>query len=73
MLEVLYVIGVFVLSAILLYFVFWLYILLPMEMANDRNRSPVAWVLVSIALSPVAAILLLLFFGEAEKSDRVGL
>lgn len=51
----------------LLYFVIWLsiwiVILLPARMAKERGRSAVFWVLVSVACSPLVAILLLWVLG----------
>ena len=47
-----------------LYFTVWLFILLPAEMAQERGRSAVGWVLVSILFSPVLACLLLWLIDE---------
>ncbi len=47
-----------------LFFVFWLYILLPAGMANDRGRSAFGWVLLSILFSPILACLLLWLLGD---------
>lgn len=44
----------------------WFIILLPMEMANSRNRSAFGWVLVSVFFSPLLAILLLWLIGPAN-------
>ncbi len=44
-------------------------IVLPAEMAKERNRSPVTWVLVSLLFSPLAALLLLYALGPAEAGD----
>ncbi len=49
-----------------LYFVVWVYILLPAGMAERRNRSQFLWVLVSLIGSPILACLLLLLFGDSE-------
>ncbi|MBT8424377.1 MAG: hypothetical protein KJO67_05335 [Silicimonas sp.] len=48
-------------------FVFWLYILLPAQMAGNRNRSALIWVLISLVGSPLLAVLLLIALGDAEK------
>jgi hypothetical protein len=53
--------GVFV-----LYLLIWLFILLPIEMAQARNRSAVVWVLVSLLLSPFVAIIALALLGSAS-------
>lgn len=47
--------------------VLWLYIILPMQMAEERNRSQLGWVLVSLFFSPFAAIILLWLMGDAEE------
>ena len=47
----------------MLWFGVWLVILLPAGMAEDRNRSALLWVLVSLFGSPVLAILLLMALG----------
>ena len=46
-------------------FFVWLVIIVPINMARNRDRSPVIWVLVSIFLSPLVAIGLLLVLGDA--------
>ncbi|MFK7868275.1 MAG: hypothetical protein AB8B58_03425 [Roseobacter sp.] len=57
-------IGIFGIA--LLIILVWLYIILPMEMANRRHRSPTVWVLISFVGSPLLAILLLIALGPAE-------
>ncbi len=56
-----------------LYFAFWLFILLPAEMAEARGRSALGWVLVSLFCSPFLAVFLLWLIGEhphlAEYED----
>ena len=47
-----------------LWFVLWLYVLLPVDMARNRNRSAFIWVLISLLGSPILAVLLLLALGE---------
>ena len=49
-----------------LFFVLWLYILLPAGMAERRNRSQLIWVLISFFGSPFLACLLLLALGDAD-------
>ena len=44
--------------------VIWLVLILPWQMAEKRDRSGFLWVVISIMLSPVVAILLLLALGE---------
>lgn len=51
------------------WFIVWLYILLPAEMAQDRNRSALVWVLVSIFMSPILSIFLLWLMGPVEAAD----
>ena len=59
------VITVIVMLA-LMYFGVWLYVLLPADMARDRNRDPLIWALISIVGSPLLAILLLIALGDAK-------
>lgn len=47
-------------------FFFGFCIFLPASMARTRGRSAVLWVLVSLFLSPLLAILLLLVLGDAQ-------
>jgi len=47
-----------------LYFMFWLFILLPAGMATNRGRSAVGWVMVSVLFSPILACLLLWLLGN---------
>ncbi len=42
-----------------IYIVFFLYVKIPMEMAEDRGRDPYKWLIVSIFFSPLVAIFLL--------------
>jgi hypothetical protein len=53
-------------GAFVLYLVIWLFILLPIGMARARNRSSVVWVLVSLILSPLVAIIALALLGAAS-------
>ncbi|ADE85036.1 hypothetical protein [Rhodobacter capsulatus] len=52
-------------SLFLLWFVLWVVILLPARMARKRGRSAVGWVLVSLILSPLVAIVLLVLLGRS--------
>ena len=47
-----------------LWFAVWLFIQLPYQMANARQRDGIAWVLVSLFGSPLVAIFLLLVLGR---------
>jgi hypothetical protein len=60
--------GIFavVFGLLALWLCIWLYILLPADMAERRNRSKLIWVLVSLFGSPILACLLLLALGDAE-------
>ncbi len=44
--------------------VLWLYVLLPVGMARNRNRSAFIWVLIGLFGSPILAVLLLLALGK---------
>lgn len=55
-----------IIGLIALFFVLWLYILLPAGMADRRSRSQLIWVLISLVGSPILACLLLLALGDAE-------
>jgi len=55
-----------ILYVVTIFFGLWLYILLPADMAERRNRSQLIWVLISIFGSPILACLLLLVLGDAE-------
>lgn len=46
----------------------WLFISLPFRMAEDRFRSGVFWVLVSVIFSPFVSILLLWLLDEKTDS-----
>lgn len=59
--------GIFAILALLfvLWFALWLCVLLPADMARNRNRSAVIWVLISLCGSPLLAVLLLLALGNS--------
>ncbi|WP_390914819.1 hypothetical protein [Pseudosulfitobacter sp. SM2401] len=51
-------------------FLIWLCIFVPLKMARNRNRSGLGWVLISVLVSPLVAIVALLAMGPAEdKTD----
>ena len=53
-----------------LFVVIWLYIILPAQMAETRNRSTVIWMLISLVGSPLLAILLLLVLGNVPSNEE---
>ena len=53
-------------SALVIWVVIWLFILLPARMARERKRSATIWVLISFVGSPALAILLLIALGDAN-------
>lgn len=46
---------------------FLFYIMVPARMASARNRSTLAWVLVSLFGSPILAVFLLLLLGARRS------
>ncbi len=58
----------FLFAIIGLAFVIWLWIIVPMNMAQNRNRSALIWVLIAIVGSPLLAILLLYALGDAPTA-----
>ncbi|NBT33506.1 MAG: hypothetical protein EBT13_16845 [Rhodobacteraceae bacterium] len=58
------------LPIIALIFAVWLAIFLPLALARKRNRRGWVWVLISLLLSPIAAILLLFALGAAEEDGH---
>jgi hypothetical protein len=60
--------AVFIIGGAL--FAFWLYILLPANMAAARGRSAFGWVLLSLLFSPILACLLLMLLGNNPNSRR---
>lgn len=60
-----------VLTVILLivgiWFLWWIYITVPMEMARARNRDAAGWLLVSIFASPIVAIFFLWMLGPKTE------
>jgi hypothetical protein len=69
--EILGPLLVLIIGMFALYIVVWFYIILPMEMADERGRSKAIWVLISILMSPFLAIFLLWLLGNAPwKNER---
>lgn len=54
--------AVFILLIILLYYVY--------EMASERGRSLLFWIVFSVFLTPVLSIILLACIGETEEKRR---
>ena len=52
-----------VIQLLVLIFVFWLYIIVPAQMAGRRDRSVIGWVLISVIFSPLIAIIALMVLG----------
>lgn len=61
-----------VVGFLVLWFMLWLFILLPAKMARERNRDALIWVLISLFGSPILAILLLIALGDAPGDGRRG-
>lgn len=53
---------------LILWVTLWLYIFLPADMARQRGRSAVGWVLFSLICSPILAIFLLLVLGRSREA-----
>lgn len=62
---------ILILALVALFVVFWFYVLLPMQMAGNRNRNKLGWVLVSLFFSPVIAIIGLLLLGDAPEQSML--
>lgn len=56
-------------GVVAIWFVLWLWILLPARMAEARGRSAVAWVLLSFIFSPFFSIFFLFLLGDAGKRN----
>lgn len=56
-----------VLLLISIWFLWWIAITVPMEMARARNRDAAGWVIVSIFCSPLAAIFFLWILGTKTE------
>lgn len=66
MIDLLFAVAGLATAILVIWSLFWVVVEVPRDMAKERNRDPVAWVLVSIFGSPVLAIFLLWLLGEAE-------
>ncbi len=55
---------------IILIFILWLYIILPIKMAKKRGRSAIGWVLLFWIISPLWGIILLLVLGDSKQKIR---
>ena len=53
-------------AAAAIVFVVWLCVIVPMNMAKNRGRSVVVWVLVALFLSPFISIIALYAMGDAD-------
>jgi hypothetical protein len=53
----------------MLFYIVWLSVLLPSNMARQRRRDPMVWVFISIVGSPPLAILLLMALGDAPTKE----
>jgi len=47
----------------ILFIIYWLYIGITKSMAENRNRDPLGWVLLSIIVSPLLTWIILLIVG----------
>jgi len=59
-------IFIYLLYFLLIAFTVWLFILLPAQMASNRNRHPFIWVLISLLGTPILAILRLMALGNRK-------
>ena len=57
----------FVLMMVFLIIAFRFWILLPMSMAGARGRSALGWLFISLAFSPLFAVVMLMVLGEARR------
>jgi hypothetical protein len=53
-----------------LWIVWWVFVAIPYEMATERGRDGLAWVLVSLFGSPFLAIVLLWYVGELQEEGH---
>lgn len=60
--------GFFLLIGIVALLVLWLFwVRIPAQMARERGRSALGWVLLTWMLTPVWTIILLLIIGDSEE------
>lgn len=57
------IVNILLIAALVL-FLLWIFIILPYQMAERRNRSGILWVILTILISPLLTILLLLLLGR---------
>ena len=53
-----------------IFFLFWLWVLLPARMAKKRGRSRIGWVLLFWIISPFWGIIALLILGDSKKKIK---
>ena len=58
------------LCILFVFFLFWLWILLPAKMAKKRGRSRLGWVLLFWIISPFWGIIALLILGDSKKKIK---
>jgi hypothetical protein len=62
--------AVSAITLVVLAFLIWVSIFVPLKMARKRNRNALGWVMVSILVNPLVSIIALLAMGNAEdKTD----
>ncbi len=54
-------------AGVAVFLIIWLYFILPARMARQRGRHPLGWVLLSLIVSPLLAVLLLAILGDAPE------
>ena len=60
--------GIIVLIALVGLFVLWLFwVRIPAQMARERGRSALGWVLLTWMLTPLWTIILLLILGDSDE------
>ena len=60
--------GIIVLIALVGLFVLWLFwVRIPAQMARERGRSALGWVLLTWMLTPLWTIILLLTLGDSDE------
>lgn len=56
-----------VLGIIGLYISYLFYIKIPAQMAEERHRDPLIWVILCFCISPLWVIIILLFIGDSNE------
>ena len=59
-----------VVGILVILFIVWLSILLPMKMAKKRGRSPLGWVFIFWLITPLWGIIILLIVGDSQEKLR---